>query len=172
MFLDSKLDFSEQLKTIFQKTNRAIGLLRKLETLLPRAPFITIYELFIRPLLDYVDVIYDQTFSMSFQQKMETIQDNAALAITGAIRGSSKQKLYQELGLDTLQQLCWNRKLHYFYKIVKSQSLKYLYRIILSFIRPSPNSTFNCHSPKGIKLLSQQKHGLSHLREHKLKQSF
>ena len=130
MFLDSKLDFSEQLKTIFQKTNRAIGLLRKLETLLPRAPFITIYELFIRPLLDYVDVIYDPTFSMSFQQKMETIQDNAALAITGAIRGSSKQKLYQELGLDTLQQLCWNRKLHYFYKIVKSQSLKYLYRII------------------------------------------
>ena len=130
MFLDSKLDFSEQLKTIFQKTNRAIGLLRKLETLLPRAPFITIYELFIRPLLDYVDVIYDQTFSMSFQQKMKTIQDNAALAITGAIRGSSKQKLYQELGLDTLQQLCWNRKLHYFYKIVKSQSLKYLYRII------------------------------------------
>ena len=34
---------------------------------------------------------------------METIQYNAALAITGAIRGSSREKLYQELGLETFQ---------------------------------------------------------------------
>ena len=40
--------------------------------------------------MDYGD-IYDQTFNMSFQQKMETIQDNAALAITDAIRGSSRE---------------------------------------------------------------------------------
>ena len=84
MFLDSKLNFSEHLKTI--------GLLRKLQTLLPRAPLITIYKLFIRPHLDYGDMIYDQTFNM-FQQKMETIQYNATLAITGAIRGSSREKL-------------------------------------------------------------------------------
>ena len=66
MFLDSKLNFSEHLKTIFQKTNKAIGLLHKLQTLLPRAPLITIYKSFIRPHLDYGDMIYDQTFKMSF----------------------------------------------------------------------------------------------------------
>ena len=38
MFLDSKLNSSEHLKTIFQKTNKTIGLFRKLQTLLPRAP--------------------------------------------------------------------------------------------------------------------------------------
>ena len=64
MFLDSKLNFSEHLKTIFQKTNKTIGLLRKLQTLLPRAPLITIYKSFIRPHLDYGDMIYDQTFNM------------------------------------------------------------------------------------------------------------
>ena len=48
-------------------------------------------------------MIYDQTFNMSFQQKMEIIQYNVALAITGAVRGSSRQKLYRELGLETLQ---------------------------------------------------------------------
>ena len=48
-------------------------------------------------------MIYDQIFNMSFQQKIETVQYNAALAITGAIIGSSKEKLYQELGLETLQ---------------------------------------------------------------------
>ena len=122
MPLDSKLNFSEHLKIIFQKTNKTIGLLRKHQILLTRAPLITIYKSFIRPHLDYGDVIYDQNFNMSFQQKMETIQYNAALAITGAIRGSSREKLYQELGLETLQQQRWYRKLCRFYKILKSVS--------------------------------------------------
>ena len=100
MILDSKLNFSEPffLETIFEKTNKTIALLRKLQT-----QFI---NRFIRPHLDYGDMIYDQTFKMLFQQKVETIQYNADLAITGAIRGSSREKLY---------------------KILKSQSLKYLY---------------------------------------------
>ena len=104
MFLDSKLNFIEHLKTIFQKTNKTIGLLRKLQTLVPRAPLIKLCKSFIRPHLDYGDMIYDQIFNMSFQQKMGTIQYNAALAITGAIKGSSREKLYQELGSETLQQ--------------------------------------------------------------------
>ena len=78
MLIDSKLNFSEYLKTIFQKTNKTIGLLRILQTLLPRAPLIIIiYKSFIRSHLDCVDMIYDQTFSMSFQLKLETIQYNA-----------------------------------------------------------------------------------------------
>ena len=81
------------LKTIVQKTNKTIGLLRKLQTHFPRAPLITMYKSFIRPHLDYGDMIYDQTFNLSFQQKMETIQYNAVLAITSVIRGSSREKL-------------------------------------------------------------------------------
>ena len=102
MFLDSKLNFSENLNTIFQKTNKTIGLLRKLQTLLPRTHLIIIYKLFIRPYVDYSDMIYDQIFNMSFQQKMETIQYNAALAITGAINGASREKLYQKVGFEIL----------------------------------------------------------------------
>ena len=108
--LDTSLfsvNFSEHLKKIFQKTNKTIGLLRKLQTL---PPLITIYKSFIRPHLGYGDMIYDQTFNMSFQQKMETIQYNAALAITGALRGSSREKLYQELGLEPPQQRRWYRE--------------------------------------------------------------
>ena len=43
---------------------------------------------------------------------------------------------------------------------------------ILKFIGPSPNSVFDCHNPKGIKLLSRIRLGLSHLCEHKFKHSF
>ena len=53
--------------------------------------------------LDYGDVIYDRAFNKSFQNKLVSLQYNAALAITGAIRGSSREKLYQELGLDSLK---------------------------------------------------------------------
>ena len=109
------------------KVNKTIGLLRKLQNILPREPLLTIYKSFVRPHLDYGDVIYDQHYNNSFHQKLESIQYNAALAITGAIRGSSREKLYQELGLESLKQRRWFRKLCYFLKIAKSQSPKYLF---------------------------------------------
>ena len=46
------------------------------------------------------DIIYGQAYRASFHQKIESVQCNAALAITGAIRRRSKGKLYQELGLE------------------------------------------------------------------------
>ena len=42
----------------------------------------------------------------------------------------------------------------------------------LNFIRPCPNSFFDCHNPKGIKLITRLRLGLTHLREHKFKHSF
>ena len=68
---------------------------------------LTIYKTFRRPHLDYGDVIYDCAFNESFQNKLEHVQYNAALAITGAIRGSSREKLYQALGLESLKSRQW-----------------------------------------------------------------
>ena len=101
MLLDVNLDFQGHLKNN-SKINKATGLLRKLHNTLPRLPLLTIYKSFIRPHLDYVEIIYDQAYTASFHQKIESVQYNSALAITGAIRGTSKEKLYDELGLETL----------------------------------------------------------------------
>ena len=46
----------------------------------------------------------DQACNMSFHQTLEYIQYNACLAITAVIQGTSKEKLYQELGLESLQE--------------------------------------------------------------------
>ena len=43
---------------------------------------------------------------------------------------------------------------------------------ILKFVPLSPNSIFNCHNPKGVKLLTRLRLGLSHLHNHKFKHSF
>ena len=45
----------------------------------------------------------DQMFNNSVHRKLESVQYNAALAITGAMRGSSREKNYQELGFESLQ---------------------------------------------------------------------
>ena len=147
----------------------------------------------------------------------------------GAIRGTSTGKIYNELGLETLEKRRWYRKLGYFYKVYKSHSPKYLFNIIpvsvsryntrntnnipqstvkhnffpnpfflsaviewnkldlnicnsenlnvfknslLKFIRTSGNSVFNCHNPRGVKLLTRLRLGLSHLQEHKFKHGF
>ena len=89
MFLDSKLEFDEHIKGVFDKTSKSIGLI------------------------------------WSFQKKLETIQYNAALAITGAIRRTSREKVYSELGLESLQDRRWYRKLCIFYKILNNMSPKY-----------------------------------------------
>ena len=127
MILNAKLDFQEHLENILNKVNRTIGLLRKLQNILPRGPLLTMYKSFIRPYLDYGNIIYDQHYNNSFHQKVESIQYNAALAITGTIRGSSREKLCQELGLEPSQQRRSFRKLPYFFKITKNQSPKYLF---------------------------------------------
>ena len=229
ILLDVQLDFQGHLKNIYSKVNKTIGLLRKLHNILPRLPLLTIYKSFIRPHLDYGDIIYDQAYTALFHQKIESVQYNSALAITGAIRGTSKEKIYHELGLESLEKRRWYRKLCCFYKIFRSKSSQYLFNIIptsvrpyntrnannipqfevkhnffknsffpsvviewnkldlnirnsenlfifkkklLEFIRPSGNSVFKCHNPKGIKLLTRLRLGLSHLREHKFKHGF
>ena len=96
MILDTKLDFQEHLKDKLSKISKTIGLLRKLQKILTRAPLLTIYKSFIRLHLDYGDIIYDKAYNRSFHQKLEKIQYNSALAITGARRGTSKEKLYQD----------------------------------------------------------------------------
>ena len=45
------------------KISKTLGLLRKLHNLLPRSALITIYKAFVRPHLDYGDILYDQAYN-------------------------------------------------------------------------------------------------------------
>ena len=82
---------------------KIVGTIKKLNSVLSRFSLITIYKSFVRPHLDYGDVIYDQPNNQSFADKIESVQYNAALAITGAFRGTSKIRLYKELGFESLK---------------------------------------------------------------------
>ena len=130
MYLDKKLNFEEHLSKVETKVNKLIGVIRKLQSVLPWSALLTVYKSFIRPLLDYGDIIYDKAFNESFHEKLESLQYNAVLAITGAIRGSSTEKLYEELGLESLKLRRWYRKMSLLYKIFKNESPGYLFNTI------------------------------------------
>ena len=78
------LSFEEHLRLVFRST------------------LLTIYKTFVRPHFDYGDIINKKAYNSSFRQKIESVQYNACLTVTGAIRGTSKEKLYYELGLESL----------------------------------------------------------------------
>ena len=104
--------------------------MRRFQPTLPRSSLLTIYKTFIRSQSDFPGVIYEQAFNFSFHEKLQSLQYNAYLAITGAIRGTSSEKLYQELGLESLKSRRWFRKLRRFYKILNEKSPSYLFDLI------------------------------------------
>ena len=58
---------------------------------------------FLRTLFDYGDIIYDQPQNESFCEKLKSVQYQVALAMAGAIQGTSLDKIYQELGLESFK---------------------------------------------------------------------
>ena len=54
---------------------------------------------------------------MSFKNKVENVQYRACIAITGAIQGTSRERLYRELGLESLTGRRWILKLVFFLKL-------------------------------------------------------
>ena len=69
-FLDVWLTFDEHLKVITTTVNKTIGLLRKLQKILSRPVLMTICKAFVRPHLDYGDVIYDEAYNEIFNRKL------------------------------------------------------------------------------------------------------
>ena len=143
MQLDKKSNFDEHLSKVKSKVNKTIGIIRKLQNVLPRPALLTIFRSFIRPHLNYGDVIYDKTYNESFHAKLESLQYNASLAITGAIKGSSTEIIYEELGLETLKSRRCYRKMSFLYKVLKNESPSYLFQNIPNAQRQSHRQTRN-----------------------------
>ena len=68
------------------------------------------------------------------------VQCSAALIITGVKKGTSWERLYQELCLESLSDRRWYRKLVFFYKIVKDPSY------LQSYLLRDDERTYNTRS--------------------------
>ena len=105
MILDSALNFHSHVKEKIVSARRGIGVIRYLFKYVSRDVLDQMYKLYVRPHLDYGDIIYhkvDPELSLDFTKKLEATRYSAALAVSGAWRGTSKCKLYEELGWENL----------------------------------------------------------------------
>ena len=131
--LDSNLNFNTHIDQKIKKCNKMISLIRRLSVNLPLNALLTIYKSFIRHHLDYGDIIYDKPNNDNFQSKMEKVQ--YCLAITGGIQGTSRERLYDELGLHSLIKRPWRNKLVFLYISFKSFTTRlplFLSRLLFS----------------------------------------
>ena len=72
-----------------------------------------------RPLIDYGDIILDQPHNSFFCEKLESVQYEVALVITGATQSNSPEKGFQKLGLELLKFQRFFQHLCYVFKIMK-----------------------------------------------------
>ena len=108
---------------VFSKINKTISLLWKLQCLIQRSTFLTIYKTFVRPYLDNGDNIYEKPFIKSAQYKHMPSNHRSN-------KRYFKRKAYDKVGIGSLQLCYWFRNLCYFYKFYKNESSHYLFKLI------------------------------------------
>ena len=118
LILDKKC-FKDHLKEKMPKAYKGIAVLIKLQNIIPKNSLLTIYKSFICPHLDYGGIVYQQPNKGSFCQKIESIQHQAAPAITGAIHRTSQTKLYNTLGIELMKLRQWFRRLFFFQNTIE-----------------------------------------------------
>ena len=79
------------------KINRATKGLSFLRNLNSLYYLVIIYELIIRPHLDYLDIAFDRPSNAVLSSRIESVRCSAARIITETIKGFALGKLYQEL---------------------------------------------------------------------------
>ena len=68
--LDEKLNFKQHVDNAISKINKRIAVIKKLRYSLPRNSLITIYKVFLGPLIDYEDIICDQPITNPSVKKL------------------------------------------------------------------------------------------------------
>ena len=89
-----------------------------------------IYNLHVRPHLDYGDIVYhkqDPEIKLDFTRRLEQVQYSAALAVTGAWRGTSSRRLYEELGWESLYLKRSCRRMCHFFNLRNTATPAYLF---------------------------------------------
>ena len=132
VILDDKLNFRNHIANKIKVATKGLGLLKYLSKFMNREKLNLMYKIYVRPHLDYGDVIYhDQLTEM--MKKLESVQYNAALIVSGCWKGTSMDKIYSELGWESLDERRNFRRLSLYYKIKNNLTPKYMVSLAKNF---------------------------------------
>ena len=140
--LRSDLRWNDHISEIVTKSSKLINIMKTLQFSLDRQTLETIYISFIRPILEYASPVWSGC-TESDAKRLEDIQTNAARIVTGAMYGTSIEKLYEEVGWQTLAKRRELAKLTLMYKLVN----KLLPEPVCSIITTTETPSFNTRRP-------------------------
>ena len=123
--------WKKHIDHILKKVSPRLAVLRNLKNILDRNSLQTIYFAFIRPILEYSDVVWD-SLPNYLCQNLENIQIEAARIVTGATKLSSISLLYKDVGWEKLSKRRENHKLLQFHKMYHKKTPFYLSSLIPS----------------------------------------
>ena len=150
LILDKKLTFCSHVKSKIDKAKSGVSVIKFMSRYAPRKSLEQIYVSYVRSHLEYGDVIFHQPPKngdplshdlTDLMNKLESVQYSASLAVSGAWRGTSKSKVYNELGWEYLSERRWFRGMCLFYKIVNNQTPAFL-RECIALLPPPPLSAY------------------------------
>ena len=164
LILDRKLSFKSHVEEKIKKTKKTIGMIKHLSKFLPINTLTLMYKSLVRPHFDYCDVIFhippatngcfdnvdDNVTSLNtLMAKIESVQYQAALSITGTWQGTSRSKLYNELGFESLSDRRSSNRVIQLFKIKNNFTPDYLrYKLTPLIIENIPNANPNKYVEK------------------------
>ena len=134
------LSWSKHIKEVVSKCNRLLGVLKQFKYKWPRKALEISYNSFIRPVLEYGNIIYDNC-NLTDSNFIEAVQLEGARIVTGAKRCTSHDNMYRELGWQTLSQRRQINKLVKMHAIVNKCAPNYLVNTLNQFKIPHNKAT-------------------------------
>ena len=125
LIFNNTCHWGQHIDYIVDKAYKKLNILRSLKFDLDRLTLQIMYFSFIRPVLEYGDIIFDNCPSY-YSEKLEKINIEAARIVTGATKLVSINTLYNECGWDTLEKRREKHKLIQFYKMKNCLTPEYL----------------------------------------------
>ena len=140
LHLSHDLRWSHHIDYILSKAYYRLNIMRRLKFTLDRNSLETIYISFIRPILEYSDVLFDNC-TIQEARDLESVQHEAARIVTGTTKLVSIDKLTAEVRWESLENRRRKHKLVFLYKMLHNLSPSYLTDMNPS--TPLANSNYN-----------------------------
>lgn len=131
--LSEDCKWHDHINNIFSSASKILGIMRKLKFTLRRPTLNQIYVSFLRPILEYSSVVWENCTQLE-KDKIEKIQLEAARIVTGTTRSISLEKMYKVIGWLTLDDRRKYQKRVRTYKIRNNMVPDYLLNLV-----PRPN---------------------------------
>ena len=151
--LCNNLSWRAHIFKIYEKASKRLNILKGIKYTVDRTTLRKLYKSLVHPLMEYADVLWDGR-TESESDLLEHAQYEAAKIVTGAMKGTNKHRLMQELGWEDLKTRRAIHKLLLYFKIVNNFCPSYL--VDLLPLQVSERTTYSLRTASNYSLLASR----------------